>query len=283
MKVKISLAVLLSFLFLSPAGAADGVFVRFQLVEPPPVPWYVRLGGYIHNDPWHLPDAVWPAGADKDARKRIAPGQPSEWFDLGSHAGRKLHGRQKRAGGIAEFPNVTAEFIGVSTNKAVKVIIELATAPDEAAIVKRFAESFEGRRTSFLVSSNLRADADSLETASQMTARHLAWAREASGGRRLAPTNLWLQTQFWSPQSPQLNVQEAEALWLLGFNLVGSMTPEMREKFPFTEPAGHHWTEFGPGLTHEDIEKQISKPARRAESQARPTLFGFSDEIACRP
>jgi hypothetical protein len=282
MKVKISLAVLLSFLFLSPAGAADGVFVRFQLVEPPPVPWFVRLGGYIHNDPWHLPDAVWPAGADKDARKRIEPGQASGWFDLGTHSGRKLHGRQKRAGGIAEFPNVTAEFMGVPTNKTQRVIIELATAADEATIVKRFEETFEGRRTSFLVSPTLRADAESLETASQMTARHLAWARAASGGR-VAPTNLWVQTQFWSPQRPELNLQEAEVLWLLGFNLVGGMTPEMREKFAFTEPAGHHWTEFGPGLTREDIEKQISKPAKKAEARQRPTLFGFSDEIACRP
>src|SRR5881394_1460510 len=145
MKVEISLAVLLSFLFLSPAGAADGVFVRFQLVEPPPVPWFVRLGGYIHNDPWHLPDAVWPAGGDKDPKKRIQPGQPSEWFDLAAHAGKKLHGRHKRAGGIAEFPNVTVEFVGVDTNKAVKVAIELATAPGEVSVIKRFEESFEGR------------------------------------------------------------------------------------------------------------------------------------------
>jgi hypothetical protein len=33
------------------AAAADGVFVRFQLVEPAEKPWYVKLGGYIHNDP----------------------------------------------------------------------------------------------------------------------------------------------------------------------------------------------------------------------------------------
>ncbi|HUR45779.1 MAG TPA: hypothetical protein VMZ27_07905, partial [Candidatus Saccharimonadales bacterium] len=66
-------------------------------------------------------------------------------------------------------------------------------------------------------------------------------------------------------------------------NLVGSMTREMSAKFPFLEPAGHHWTEFGPGLTREDIDKQIAKPARRAEAQPRPSLFGFSDEIACRP
>src|SRR5947208_4333908 len=128
MKIKFCLASIASLVFLTSGRAADGVFIRFNLAEKAPAPWFVRLGGYIHNDPWHLPDAVWPAGADKDPKKRIQPGQPSEWFDLAAHAGKKLHGRHKRAGGIAEFPNVTVEFVGVDTNKAVKVAIELATA-----------------------------------------------------------------------------------------------------------------------------------------------------------
>src|SRR5207248_918168 len=115
----------------------------------------------------------------------------------------------------------------------------------------------------------LRADADSLETASQMTARRLAWARAASGGIRIAPTNLWIQTQFWGPQRPELNVQEAEILWLLGFNLVGSATPEIRQKFPFIEPGGQSWVEFGPTLTREDIERQITAPAAKARSKVR--------------
>lgn len=265
------------------ASAAEGVFVRFQLVEPAEKPWFVKLGGYIHNDPWYLPDAVWPLRADKDATRRLAPGQFSPWFDLGTHAGKRLHGRLKRAGGVAEFPNVTADFVCGDTHPARRVVIELATAPDDAAVVKRFTESFKGTKTSFLVSPTLRADAESLETASEMTARRLAWAREASGGRRVSPTNLWVQTQFWAPQRPELNVQEAEVLWLLGFNLVGGARDEALEKYPFLEPAGHHWVEFGPALTREDIEQQIAGPARKARRSARPTLYGFSDEIACRP
>lgn len=262
---------------------ADGVFVRFRVVEPVENAWFVKMGGYIHNDPWHLPDAVWPAGADKDAAKRVEPGKASPWFDLGVHAGRKLHGRLQRAGGVAEFPNVTLEFIGGGTNSAKRVVIELATAPEESAVVKRMEESFNGTKTSFLVSPTLRADAASLETASQMSARRLAWAIEASGGRRVAPTNLWIQTQFWSPQRAELNVQEAEVLWLLGFNLAGNNSDEARERFPMNEPAGHHWTEFGPALSREDIEKQIAVPAKRARPSQRPTLYNFSDEIACRP
>ena len=265
------------------AAAADGVFVRFQLAEPAGAPWFVKLSGYIHQDPWHLPDAIWPAGADQDPAKRVPGGEFSSWFDLGTHAGKRLHGRLRRAGGIAEFPNVTAEFICGLTNPAHRVIIELATAPDAAAVVKRLEESFDGPSTSFLVSPSLRADADSLETASQMTARRLAWAREASGGRRAAPTNLWVQTQFWGPQRPDLDLAEAEVLWLLGFNLAGNASEEMLRKFPFLLPAGHHWTEFGPALTREDIETQMAKPAAKARAQPRPTLYGFSDEIACRP
>src|SRR5262245_35448652 len=213
-------------LLITPATAAEGVFVRFRFAGSEGAAWFVKIGGTIHNDPWHLPGAVWPADADRDATKRVAAGEFSPWFNLGAHAGRRLHGRLKRAGGVAEFPNITVELGGDGTNATHQLVIQLATAPDESAVVKRMEESFPGRQTSFLVSPNLRADADSLETASQMTARRLKWAREASGGQRRSPTNLWVQTQFWGPQRPELNVQEAEVLWLLGFNLVGNVTPE---------------------------------------------------------
>lgn len=267
----------------APAPAADGVFVRFQVVEPAQTPWFARIGGYIHHEPWHLPAAVSPAGADRDASQRVPAGASGPWFDLGAHAGGKLHGRLHRAGGIAEFPNVTAQFVTGSTNERMMVVIELATSPEEAAVVKRFEESFAGTATSFLVSPALRADAASLETAGQMTARRLAWAQEASGGRRVSPTNLWIQTSFWSPQRPELNRREAEVLSLLGFNLVGNQTPEARDSFSLPEPAGHHWVDFAPWLTRPDIEGQIADPARKARAGTRPTLFNFSDEIACRP
>ena len=279
-----SLIALLCLTLLGPAAvAADGVFVRFRLVEPTNAAWYVKLGGYIHNDPWYLPEAMWPAGADTNAAKRVAAGQVSPWFDLGGHAGKLLHGRLQRSGGVAELPNITAEFLCDQPDGTRRIVIELATAPEDAMVVKRMEETFNGGKTSFLVSPTLRADAASLETASEMTARRLAWARAASGGRRSAPTNLWVQTQFWGPQRAELNAQEAEVLWLLGFNLIGNAPDGALKRFPFNEPGGHHWVEFGPALTRTDIEQQIAKPAATARAGARPTLFGFSDEIACRP
>ena len=66
--------------------AADGVFLRIKLVEPADEPWFVRLGGYIHNDPWVLPSAVWPAEADK------------EWHDSGMEGIARLLDRLWRLG-----------------------------------------------------------------------------------------------------------------------------------------------------------------------------------------
>lgn len=262
--------------------AADGVFVRIRLEEPAPERWHVKFGGFIHNDPWYLPSAVWPAGADKAPTQRVAGAAFCPWFDLGAHAGAKLHGRLQRAGGVAEFPNVTAEFFG-ATNAHTGIVIELATAPDEAAVVRSMRETFAGNRTSFLVSRDLKADAESLETASEMTARRIAWAKEATGGKRSSPTNLWIQTGFWSPQRAELNRQEAEVPSLLGFNIVGGQTAEVRAQNFFAEPAGHHWVDFAPWRSREDIEKQIAGPAQKARAGASPAPFNFSDEIACRP
>jgi len=159
------LALLLAALSLSGASADTGVFVRFKLLEPTETSYYVQIGGYVHVEPWTLPGAVWPAGADSDRAKRVGSGTFTDWFDLGKYAGPKLHGRLHRAGGVAEFPNITADFVTSADSLTRKVVIELATAPDERAAVKRFDESFTGSLTSFLVSPHLAADKDSLEQA----------------------------------------------------------------------------------------------------------------------
>ena len=202
------LVLLLVALALSSASAKSGVYVRFKLLEPTETSYYVQISGYIHVEPWTLPGAVWPAGADGDRAKRVGSGAFTDWFDLWEYAGSKLHGQLHRAGGVAEFPNITADFVTSTDSLTRKVVIELATAPDARAVVKRFEESFTGSLTSFLVSPHLAADTDSLETASQMTSRRLAWARQASGGTRVSPTHLIVQTSFWNPQRPELNLSD---------------------------------------------------------------------------
>jgi hypothetical protein len=210
--------------------AADGVFARFQLIEADgeavrklgqaprdqqnfpegrgvgsePVPfshspgasYFVRLGGYIHKSPWYLPRAVVPAGADRDAALRIPSGQWTPWIDIRQFAEGRLHGRMQRSGGVAELPNVTADFAVEPPAERLTIAIELATEPRDDRVVKRWRESLSGTLTSFLVSPDLARDADSLETAAEMTARRLAWAREATGGQRHSPAAIDRTDQF---------------------------------------------------------------------------------------
>jgi len=268
------------------AAADDGVFVRFRLESPGDgkCEYFVRIGGYIHKDPWYLPAAVIPPGADRDAAQRIAGGRHTPWFDLKQHAAGRLHGRLHRAGGMAEFPNVTADFVCQPASDRLSVVIELATAASEDAVVKRWRESFAGTLTSFLVSPALRADAASLETAAEMTQRRLGWARQASGSQRASPQRLVVQTSFWSPQRPELNLQEAEVLRLLGFNVVGNQSPEVQRLNWFRTPGHTHDVDFGPAASRDQIERLMQQhAARQREPLDAGAPFGFSDEIVARP
>lgn len=258
----------------------DGVFVRFQLVEPAGATWHVALGGYIHNPPWYLKAAALPDGA----AKVLPAGAFTEWFDLKAHNGKLLHGRANRAGGVAEFPNVTANFVCQPAAERCKVVIELATAPDAKRVVKRFEENFTGTLTSFLVSPDLVKDKDSLESAAEMSARRLGWARAATGGQRVAPKELIVQTSFWSPQRAELNAQEAEVLWLLGFNVVGNQPADTRERFAFKQPGHTHHVLFGPDATREQIDALMQKQgAGQKQPLGAGVPFNFADEICARP
>jgi len=270
----------------SPAAAATqrvpGLYVRFKLSEPGETKYYVRLGGFIHNSPWYLPGAVVPAGAEDQAAKRIASGEFTPWFDLGKHAGDRLHGRMSRSGGVAELPNVTADFITERQSDGRTVVIELATAADDKQVVRRFRETFQGSLTSFLVSPRLAEDADELETASEMTARRLRWAREASQSKAVSPRQLIVQTSFWSPQREELNLQEAEVLRLLGFNVVGGQTAEVRANSDFRVPGHSHDVDFSPAATREEADRSMQAQASRLKDKLLPGVpFGFSDEITC--
>jgi hypothetical protein len=131
----------------SDANSGSGVFVRFKLLAPVEVSYSVQVGVYIRIEPWRLPATVRPAGANSDRSKRVGSGAFTDWFDVGKYAGTKLHGQLSRAGGVAEFPNITVDFVASANSPTRKVVIELATAPTETAVVKRFEESFTGSVT----------------------------------------------------------------------------------------------------------------------------------------
>ena len=123
-------------------GADDGVFVRFRLLQPDNARYYVKVAGFVHVANWYLPDKTIPTNADKKPEARLNSGEFTEWVDLKAQFGKSLHGRHNRAGGIAEFPNITARFVIEPKADRSEVEIELATAADPAKIVKRWHENF---------------------------------------------------------------------------------------------------------------------------------------------
>jgi hypothetical protein len=58
----------------------------------------------------------------------------------------------------------------------------------------------------------------------------------------VSPSQLFVQTHFWDPQRPELNLREAAVLWLLGFNVVNRW-PEVQQKYDFVDPGGHYWVQ----------------------------------------
>src|SRR5262249_54790123 len=93
------------------AAEEEAVFVRFRLIQPEAAHYYVRLGGFVHVPNWGLPEWTAPENADKKKEARLPSGEFTQWYDLKAHLGKSFHGRQNRAGGIAEFPNISARFI----------------------------------------------------------------------------------------------------------------------------------------------------------------------------
>jgi hypothetical protein len=265
--------------------ADDGVWVRFRLNGAPPTTYYVEIAGMVHKPNWYLPTLTVPTNATRSVTNRFRAGTYTDWVDLRAWAGTNLHGRLNLAGGIAEFPNITARFVVEPTASSRDIQIELATGPDERLVVKRWRESFAGETTSFLVSPNLREDAGGLEIASEMTARRARWAKEATGGARHAPKELLLQTSFWGPQRPDLNIAEARTLWLLGFNVVGGMGKEVRAAFPeFRAPGASHDVLLGPESDVAAVKKIWDRLEPQLTNSLQPRApFNFQDEICSRP
>ena len=353
----------------------DGLYIRFKLQDTEIRRYYVKLGGFIHNDPWYLPTKIFPDGADKPIvfplqgkvrppiiRRRPAPKsgqtpriqplsksknglraepafksrQPSAnepeatpnasvetaptdssksastprtagaqllyrrpprvgensvrwftnefspWIDLNLLYGKLLHGRLNRSGGVAEFPNLTIEIFAEADgqNPQRDLVIELATAPGEASVVKSFNDKFQGSLTSVLVSPNLAADKDSLELASQMAQRHLEWAKQATGGVAYTPKQLILETTFWAPERPEVNLIQAEAARLLGFSMINNQSPEVAAKNFYKQPGATHDVTFAPSTTREKINGQIAAIAPAMKKKLTSgSLLHFSDEV----
>lgn len=256
----------------SGSGRAAEVFARFKVVEPAAGEVQLAVGGYIHQEPWYLPNV----------KLHAASGEWSEWLDA-SHW--PLHGRLDRAGGIAEWPAMRVTVAIKGQRKPLggcRLSVELADAPSEKAVVHSFSESSESDAIAFLLPTPLRQNAGEFETGSQMTARHLAWAKDATGGRPIRLSSFTFVTALWGHYDPGLARQEIETLKLLGFNIIGGYDAEVLQKAGVRTYATT-WN-YSPStkLMDESWAKSIGgrrTPAAAGDPAARPAHYVLSDEV----
>jgi hypothetical protein len=209
--MKRSIVAALVILFVATSADAADVFLRFRVTEPPGEKFHATVSGWRHEDPWYLPSV----SAD------VAGGAWSEWLDLTKWP---LHARLDRAGGIAEWP---AARIAVERAKGCTLEAQLADRADAAAVVHSFTEKTGSDTIAFLLPTPLREHAKEFETGSQMAARHLAWAKVASGEKPARLKDFTLITALWGHYDPTLAASEVETLRLLGFNVIGGVDPKL--------------------------------------------------------
>jgi len=199
------------------AGAAAAeIYMRARVLEPAGDSFTITTGGHRHDGPseWYLPAK----------RLEVRADQWSEWLDVG---GFKLHGRLDRVGGVAEWPALKLTVAGAGTAAGVKVRIQLADRPADDAVVIDATESSGSTTVACLLVHPLRQKQAEFETGSQMSRRHLGWAREASGGARPDVGRFGVITSVWGHYDPVLAREAAETLSLLGVNVMAGVPVEV--------------------------------------------------------
>lgn len=212
------------------AATAAEVFVRLRVIEPPGESFRVAAGGHIHVVPWYPPSKS----------LSVEGGKWSEWIDLRDWP---LHGRLDREGGLAEWPTMKLR-LSRGDGKPIqgcKLEVQLADQADPQSVVISFTESSASGTIAFLLPHPLREKKAEFETGSQMTARHLAWAREATGGRAPRLEKFELITSIWGHYDPALARQAVAALRQLGFNVTAGVPVDvLRESGMKTYTATWH-------------------------------------------
>lgn len=197
-------------------------FMRFKIIQPSELKFKVIVGGFRHKGGTTWSDWVLP-----NSTIDVNGGSWSEWLDLTKNP---WHERLNRAGGIAEFPSLklTAQPVNATIpigNHTYNV--QLADAPNEKNVLISFTEQSETNIIGFLAPYPLREFAKEFETGSQMTARHFKWAQEATGGKPIILKKFDIITQFWGQYDPALERQDIATLKLLGFSIIGNVSPNL--------------------------------------------------------
>jgi len=205
-------------LSISGAWSAD-VYMRVKVLDPPGDNFRVSANAVIHNDPWYT------GSGSNDAKG----GEWTPWFDLTQW---KLHGRINRAGGVAEWPagRVTIAHPDNTPINGCTLQVQLADKLDENSVVIDFTEKSGSATISFLIPHPLREKKDEFERGSDITARELKWAEEASGGQAPNLKYFDILTSVWGHYDPLLADQTTQTLQLLGVNVLGGVpVPVMRK------------------------------------------------------
>ena len=267
--------------------ADDGVFCRFKVIQPAP-------GQLLHRR-WRVhPRALLasalshPAGGGEQGPQQTLRGRGVHPLARPQSPGRQAASQPSRSlRGIAELPNISAQFYFDKNEPATRkiVVIELATAADEKAVVKRFEETLQDDLTTFLVSPDLAKDKDTLESMSQMENRQLDWAMAASGGQRVSPKSHIIETTYYGPTTRGGTVMGSRVLSLLGFNYVGNQSAEVHAKFPeLGMPGFTHNFDIATGTSRETIDESVKKQAPGYKDVTQPGApFNFADEVCCYP
>jgi hypothetical protein len=205
----------LVLLAVSPKAQAADVYLRCKVTQPLDKKLRITIGGFPHQDPW----------STKEKSVDVAGGAWSDWVDLRAWP---WPVKFNRAGGIAEWPAARITLARVEGNEPISgcsIDVQLADKPREDAVVHSFTEHGGIATVAFLVPHPLREHAAEFETGSQMTARHLAWAREITSDKPVELKQFQFITALWGHYDPELASKSIDALQLLGFNVIGNADP----------------------------------------------------------
>ena len=233
---------LLATLFCAPKAGAVDIFIRFKVLEPKGDHLRVTVGGFRHRDPWNFPEM----------KAEVKGGTWSAWQDLSKWP---WHGRLDREGGKAEWPSIKltlAQPDNLGPVRGCALMVQLADRPDEGGVVLSFQETSKSNAIAFLVPNPLREHASEFETGSQMTARHHAWAMQATGGKPVALKKFRIITALWGHYDPGLARVDLETLGMLGFNVVSGTDVDVIRAAGMTTYGGGFMYDVDP----EAIEKQ---------------------------
>ncbi|MGI8423834.1 MAG: hypothetical protein ACR2NO_06955, partial [Chloroflexota bacterium] len=269
------------------------VFVRFKVTEPKGDRFTVKTGGMSHGGggTWTFPVVAVEANG----------GAWSEWIDLGKWPWGGLN-KPPRSGGVAEWQSMTLSVARTGPKEepiqGCALEVQIADKADANSAVHSFTERTATATIGFLVPYPLREHAKEFETGSQMAARHLAWAKEATDGKPITLKKFEVVTSV-SHYDSALARQEYEVLRRLGFNVSHSIYG-MRDSAAMLREAG-----LRPfAATNQDLGNQfhVADPALATERWGKfkehvlgPALataegkklyqnlayFGISDEVAC--